>query len=299
MKGVREIKGRIKAVKNTAQITRAMQLVSASKMKRAQETALAGRPYTVLMAELLACIPIEEGYEHPLLSHRNVKKRCVLVVGTDKGLCGGLNSNLYRTIVQFEQDQELTRDTVVYVSIGRKAKQFLARSKRNLIADFTVGDKVSFKEVSAVVDFMLKAFQDGEIDTIDVVYPRFVNTLTQQPSMVHVAPITDLEEEIKTIRETLGKAGAVVVKDDRQLSFEPNQEDILSELPATYIRHEIYHLILEMKASEQSARMVAMKSATDNAKELVGSLTLEYNKARQAGITQEILELAAATANAK
>lgn len=297
MKGIREIKGRIKAVTNTAQITRAMQLVAASKMKRAQDAALAGRPYTLLMAEILANIPVTEGVDHPLLRQRDVKRRGILVVSSDKGLCGALNGSLFRMLAQYEKDNDLSKDDIAYVSIGRKAKQFLARSDRNLIADFSISDKVTFKEVRAAVDFMIKAFEDGEIDTIDVVYPRFVNTLTQTPTLVTLAPIADLSEEIQTIRENLSGGDRVAVEDDRRMSFEPGPEEILSELPPLYVRHQIYHRILEMKASEQSARMVAMKSATDNANSLVDSLTLEYNKARQAGITQEILELAAAGAD--
>lgn len=297
MKGIREIKGRIKAVKNTAQITRAMQLVAASKMKRAQDTALAGRPYTVLMAEILANVPMVEGVEHPLLKVRPVKRRGILVVGTDKGLCGALNANLFRALAQYEQERELGAGGVAYVAVGRKATQFLARTKRPLIGDFTVSDKVTFREVCAVANFMLEAYAKEEIDTIEVFYPRFVNTLMQEPTRVRLAPINDLREEVTQMRKHLGEGKGEAAKDEREMQFEPDPQAILSALPPLYLRHQLYHRFLEMKASEQSARMVAMKSATDNANNLVDSLTLEYNKARQASITQEILEIAAATAS--
>lgn len=294
MKGIREIKGRIRSVKNTSQITRAMQLVAASKMKKAQVRAMEGRPYSLLMAEMLACLPTnaEALRNHPLVARREtIDTRGVLVVSTDKGLCGGLNGNLFRHIT------EHVREKAAYVSVGRKAKQFLSRTKRNLLADFTVSDEVEFHEIRAVVEFMLEAYQDGKIDTIEVLYPRFVNTLQQESTLFEVVPIIDLHGQLEGLRKSFGSDRIATEKDDRDMSFEPSPVEILQELPALFVKQQIFQRILEMKASEQSARMVAMKSATDNANSLVDSLTLEFNKARQAGITQEILELAAANAD--
>lgn len=294
MKGIREIKGRIRSVKNTSQITRAMQLVAASKMKKAQNRALEGRPYTMLMAEMLACLPANADAlrNHPLVARReNIETRGILVVSTDKGLCGGLNGNLFRYIA------EHVTDKAAYVSIGRKAKQFLSRTKRDLIADFSISDEVEFHEIRAVVEFMLEAYLEGKIDTIEVLYPRFVNTLQQEPTIFEVVPIIDLHGQLEELRKNFASDLVAAEKDEREMVFEPSPTEILEELPALFVKQQIFQRILEMKASEQSARMVAMKSATDNANNLVDSLTLEFNKARQAGITQEILELAAASAS--
>jgi len=294
MKGIGEIRGRIKSVKNTAQITRAMQLVAASKMKRAQKAAADGRPYTLLMAEIIASLPgkVEEA-SHPLMEPREVKRRGVILVSTDKGLCGGLNANLFREIVVAEEASGLSGNDVAYVAIGKKGSQFLARTGRNLVAKFQVSDTPLFTEVRAAADFMIEAFIDGKIDSIEILFPRFVNALTQEPTLVHLVPIIDLQKEIDEVRKQYGEENYHPAEDDREINFEPDAAAILAELPAMYVRHQIYHRVLELKASEQSSRMVAMKSATDNANSLVDDLTLEYNKARQAGITQEILELAA------
>ena len=276
-----------------------MQMVAASKMKRAQAATIAGHPYTLLLGEILANLPLEEEtIEHPLLDEREIHQRGVLLVSTDKGLCGGLNANLFREIGNFEREHQLNSSNTAYIAIGRKASQFLARTKRNLIADFTVSDEVTFKEVRAVANFMLQSYEKQEIDTIDVLYPRYVNTLNQEPTHVNLAPIKNFREQIQALRESYGRSEEEPDnRDSRQMSFEPSPREILEQLPPLFIRHQIYQRILEMKASEQSARMVAMKSATDNANNLVDDLNLEYNKARQAGITQEILELAAATAS--
>ena len=164
------------------------------------------------------------------------------------------------------------------------------------MADFTISDHCTFSEVRVVVEFLIKAYLENKIDTLEIVYPRFVNTLVQESMLVKLLPMQGLEEQLVGVRERLKIDMDAASKDDRELVFEPSQKMILAELPAMFIKHQIYHLILEAKASEHSARMVAMKSATDNAKKMVESLSLEYNKARQAAITQEILEIAAASA---
>jgi len=291
MPSTKEIRSRIKAVKNTGQITRAMQLVAASKMKRAQDDAVAGRPYAMLLAEILESVADQElDFHHPLLEEREIKKRGILVISSDKGLCGALNANVFKEIMKI-------KDPVAYVSCGKKATQFLSRTHRELKADFTISDKVAYHEVHSVVEFMLELYYNGEIDTIEVLYSSFVNTLTQQPSLIRLAPMKELREQLERVRKREHIELADTHTDEREFIFEPSPKAILQELPNLFVKEEINHLMLEAKASEHSARMVAMKAATDNAKNLVGDLTLQYNKARQAAITQEILEIAAASAD--
>lgn len=291
MPSTKEIRNRIKAVKNTGQITRAMQLVAASKMKRAQDDAIAGRPYALLLAEILDSVADQETeFHHPLLEERPCKKRGILVVATDKGLCGALNANLFKAIMAI-------KDPAAYISIGRKATQFLSRTQRELMADFSVSDKVSYHEVRGVVEFMIDQYYKGEIDTIEVLYSAFLNTLTQEPRLTKLAPMDRLREQLDEVRKRERVDIAQTHTDDREFIFEPSPKDILEELPKLFVKEEINHMVLEAKASEHSARMVAMKAATDNAKNLVDDLTLRYNKARQAAITQEILEIAAASAS--
>ena len=292
MSGTRDILRRIKAVKNTGKITKAMQLVAASKMQRAQNTARKGRAYSLMLAEILeSLITNADSIEHPLLNKRTVKNRGILVVSTDKGLCGSLNANLFRMII------EQVKDSASYVTVGRKAKLFISRTKRDLLADFPVSDHVEFAEIRAAVEFMLKAYLEGKIDTIEVIFPRFINTLIQTPTIEKLVPLTDLHEEVAALRKRFGEETIKPTQPDSgAMIFEPNAESMLQLLPDMFLKQEIYQMVLEAKASQHSARMVAMKSATDNAKNLVDDLSLQYNKARQAAITQEILEIAAASA---
>lgn len=291
MANLKDIRGRIKSVKNTGQITRAMQLVATSKMKKAQDTALAGRPYVVLLAEIFSSIASRvQTIKHPLFEDREVKKRGVLVISTDKGLCGPLNANLFKELIKLEGD-------IAYVTIGRKATQFISRTKRELLADFPVSDKVQYAEVRSVVQYMLDAYMDGTIDTLEILYSSFVNTLVQEPLHIPLVPIHNFNKRFDELKAKLKVDLADTRGDEREMIFEPNVEAIMEELPKLYIKQIIYQAMLGAKASEHSARMVAMKAATDNSKKLVDNLTLEYNKARQAAITQEILEIAAATAS--
>lgn len=287
MANTRDIRRRIKSVKNTAQITKAMQLVAASKMKRAQDSALFGRAYATLLAEILSALGNHlVDFKHPFLEERKVERRGILVISTDKGLCGALNANLFREITNIEKSAR-------FVAVGRKATQFLSRSQRDLIADFSVSDQVRFAEVRPAVELMINAYLEGKVDTIEVLYARFVNTLTQEPTIMPLLPLTDLKQIINEYAEKVGLTK--LPEDAREIQFEPGPEAILNELLSLFLKKEVYQMVLEAKASEHSARMVAMKTATDNAKTLVDDLTLEYNKVRQAAITQEILEISAAT----
>ena len=286
MASLRDIRRRIKSVKNTRQITKAMELVAASKMKKAQQAALAGRAYAQLMADMLAALAgrVEEN-EHPFLVKREVKTRGILLVTSDKGLCGPLNGNLFKLVTEIKTPAR-------YVAIGRKGAQFLARTRRDVVADFSVTDRVGFNEVKTVIEFMMKMYLEGTVDTIEVIYSHYKNTLVQEPTVRPLLPLTSVKDFVAHLRSESGGNQTV---DDRDMLFEPNATSVLEALLPFYVNRYAYQLVLNAKASEHSARMVAMKTAKDNATKLIGELSLEYNKARQAGITQEILEISAAS----
>ncbi|MFQ3241083.1 MAG: F-type H+-transporting ATPase subunit gamma [Lentimonas sp.] len=293
MANLRDIRRRIKSVKNTRQITRAMQLVSSSKMKRAQDSAIAGRPYALLLADLLDTVGQKLDLSgvtisHPFFEKREVKTRGILVLSTDKGLCGALNSNLFRKIV------EEVKGDAKFIAVGRKATQFVSRSQRDLVADFTISDKAVFSELRPMLKMLIDAYKSGEVDTIEVAYPRFVNVMVQEPMIRSLLPIVDLQEVLESLKERFANLTSLEARGDtREMVFEPSAEAVLEALPELYVKVIIHQMVLESRAAEYSARMVAMKAATDNATTLVDDLTLDYNKARQAAITQEILEIAA------
>jgi F-type H+-transporting ATPase subunit gamma len=293
MPNLRDIRKRIRSVANTGKITRAMQLVAASRMKKAQDAAISARPYAQMLAGMLSAMPkgeLESAEGNPFLATRAVKNRGILLVSTDRGLVGGMNSNLFRVA-----SLEKTKSSVKFVAVGRKAAQFLSRTGCNLIACCSVSDRVPYHEVRPVVEAIVQAYLSGEVDTIEVLFPRFINNLRQEPTLRQLAPVPSLEKFVEGFG--VAKSGdGTVVADDREMVFEPSPAAIIDRIVELYIRREIYQMMLEAKASEQSARMVAMKTATDNAKELGRRLTLNYNKARQAAITQELVELSAASA---
>lgn len=277
----RDIRRRIKSIKNTAQITKAMQMVAASKMRKAQSAALAGRPYADLMNRVLIALSRRTNPElSPLLEVRPVKKELLLVVSTDKGLCGGLNTNLLRETQQFDG-----RPTS-YVATGRKAVQYLARTKRELLADFHLKDSPGLLDTKPISKFLIEKFLSGEVDKVSVLYTRFINTLTLKPTIQTILPLSP-EDLPKPVGEPV---------DDQNLEFlyEPSAHEVLAGILPHYVHFQVYQMVLDARASEHSARMVAMKSATDNAKQLIKDLTLEYNKIRQASITTELLEIATA-----
>ena len=297
MANLSDIRRRIKSVKNTRQITRAMQLVSSSKMKRAQDAAVAGRPYALLLADLLDTVSEKLDLSgavisHPFFEKREVKTRGILILSTDKGLCGPLNTNLFRKVV------DDVKGNAKFIAVGRKGSQFVSRSGRDLIADFTISDKANFSELRPMLKLLIDSYISGEIDTIEVAYPSFVNVLVQEPILQSLLPIVDLREVLEQLQKRVqGDNDTLSARSDkREMTFEPSAEDVLAELPSLYAKVIIHQLLLESRAAEYSARMVAMKAATDNASTLVDDLTLDYNKARQAAITQEILEIAASAA---
>ena len=287
MPSTRDIRRRIKSVKNTAQITKAMQMVAASKMRKAQQAALAGRPYATLMNEVLAEVSFNAGdFTHPLMEKRDDPKRCLILVSTDKGLCGGLNSNLMREAAKFE------KDSTVYITAGRKGSQFIARTKRQLMAEFTYKDAPLFSEARAISKFARELFLKGEVGHVDILFTNFISTLNQRPEVFPLLPIGRLSGV------TAGVHGHAMeeklLKGATEFLFEPGAEGVLGALLPHYLNFQVYQILLEAKASEHSARMVAMKNATDNAKQLIKDLTLEYNKLRQSNITRELLEITSA-----
>jgi F-type H+-transporting ATPase subunit gamma len=275
-----DIRRRIRSVKNTAQITKAMQMVAASKMRKSQGAALSGRPYQEALFRVLAALRGKvDPQASPLLVERTVRRELILVISSDKGLCGALNTNLFR---------ELTAIDAVdpsFIAIGRKAVQFLVRTRRNLLADFQVSEIPNTREVRPIANFCAERFLSGEVDRVRVVYPKFVNTLIQQATTVNLLPASS--------EELLGEEKGEKVQSGEFL-FEPSEQGVLSAILPHYITFQIFQMILDARASEHSARMVAMKNATDNAKQLVKDLTLHYNKVRQASITTELLEIASA-----
>ncbi|MGD1083974.1 MAG: ATP synthase F1 subunit gamma [Verrucomicrobiota bacterium] len=285
MPSTRDIRRRIKSVKNTAQITKAMQMVAASKMRKAQLAALAGRPYAELMNKVLAAVAGEtRDATHPFLEPREGAARCVILISTDKGLCGGLNSNLMREAAKFEAE-------AVFVAAGRKGSQYLARTKRKVLAEFTFKDAPLFAEARAISKFAQELFLKREVDRVDIVFTNFISTLAQKPQVRQLLPVGG----VGPVHSGMGaeKAGSLPERTGEFL-FEPDQERVLSALLPHSLNFQVYQILLEAKASEHSARMVAMKNATDNAMQFIKDLTLEYNKLRQANITKELLEISSA-----
>jgi F-type H+-transporting ATPase subunit gamma len=288
----RDIRRRIKSVKNTAQITKAMQMVAASKMRKAQTSAIASRPYAQELVRLLlpfSSLPMDdESFAHPLLRERSGGRELVLLISTDKGLCGALNTNLLREVSQFDPA------STDFVCVGRKGLQFLVRSKCSVLADFEIKDNFSYFSAEAVAKFCMDQFLSGKVNRVSVLYTNFVNTLTQRVERQQVVPVRSFDIGRVALEDGDGAADTSASADTAEYILEPNQQDFLGSLLPHFIFFKVFHFLLESRASEHSARMVAMKSATDNAKQLIKDLTLEYNKVRQASITTEILEIATA-----
>ena len=289
MPSTRDIRRRIRSVKNTAQITRAMQMVAASKMRKAQQAAVAGRPYAALMNEVLAMTTVRAmTFKHPLMEIRPIGRRAVILVSTDRGLCGALNGNLFREVVKFNAD------TTTFITAGKKAAQFIARTKRTLAAEFTYKDTPQFGEARAISMFAQDLFLKGEMDAVDILFTSFISTLNQQPKAVPFLPVGKIEavkigHDGTQMAESLEKGAATDV-----FEFEPDETTVLGALLPHSLNFHVHQILLEARASEHSARMVAMKNATDNAQQLIKGLTLEYNKLRQSNITNELLEIATA-----
>ncbi|OGE64321.1 ATP synthase F1 subunit gamma [Candidatus Daviesbacteria bacterium RIFCSPLOWO2_02_FULL_36_7] len=284
MANTRELRRRIRSIKNTSQITKAMQMVAATKMRRAQNQAISGRPYTLNLGQaLIRLLPKINVESHPLLSPKDVKTAGVILLSTDKGLVGALNTNLTRTILA----SNLPADTIFY-TLGRKGRSFIARTGKNLKADFENPEKVTFRQAKQLSKLIVEAFISGEIGEAFLIYPEFISTLRQQTKMIKLLPIS-LEE----VLATLGVEGKPEIQKGEFL-FEPDPDTLLEFILIHHIETRIYQALLETKASEHSARMIAMQNATDNALEILDDLKLSFNQGRQAAITKEILEISTA-----
>ncbi len=283
----RDIRRRIKSVKNTSQITKAMQMVAAAKMRKAQLAALAGRPYAELLNRVLHSVAARsEEKTHELLEVRELKKELVILISTDKGLCGALNTNLLREAAKFDPAK------TIFIAVGRKGLQWLNRGSRSVLADFPLKENLVFVESKAISKFAMEKFTSGEVDKVTVLFTDFVNTLTQVPKAKTVLPI----ESLQVSADLAGHTEVPVVKPDveTEYQFEPDMGSVLGGVLPHYVHFQVYQMLLDARASEHSARMIAMKNATDNAKQLIKDLTLEYNKIRQASITTELLEITTA-----
>jgi F-type H+-transporting ATPase subunit gamma len=259
-----------------------MQMVAASKMRKAQQAALSGRPYALLMNDVLAEVTYHAGdFTHPLMEKRDASKRAIIVVSTDKGLCGALNSNLMREAAKFD------KATTIYITAGRKGSQFIARTKRQLAAEFTYKDAPLFSEARAISKFARDLFLKGEVARVDILFTNFISTLNQKPEVFPLLPVGQIKGVVAGVH---GHAmEEKLLKGATEFLFEPSVEDVFGALLPHYLNFQVYQILMEAKASEHSSRMVAMKNATDNAKQLIKDLTLEYNKLRQANITRELL----------
>jgi F-type H+-transporting ATPase subunit gamma len=283
MQSTRDIRRRIKSISSTAQITKAMQMVAASKMRKAQQAALAMRPFVQLLYHIMReAIPRMRDFHHPLLEVREVRKRAVILVGADKGLCGALNSNVFRLAAQFDPE------STVFITAGRKAAQFVARSRRQLVAEFAYGDSPRYPEAKAIAACARDLFLKGDVDEVRVIATRFVNTLTLQPLCLEYLPVG----EIKAFKIPGMEYEEELAAGSSEVLFEPSPEALLAYLLSHSLNIYIYQVLLNAKASEQSARMVSMQNATESAEDLIKRLTLEYNQRRQTNITQELLEIA-------
>ncbi len=283
MPSVRQIKRRIRSVENTAKITKAMSMIAASKMRRTQEAALKARPYSNHLQQLLsdlAAQPFDEEQTHPLLQRRNIEKAEIIVITPDRGLTGGLNSNINRTVAQFLDDHQNIQTSVV--AVGKKGRDFMNRTGQNIKAVFTdLGDRPSMEDLRAIATIVNNGYSSSETDAVYLAYAEFVSTVSQKPIITPLLPIVPAK------LETSQSVGYI---------YEPSTQEVLSELLPRFVEMKIYQAVLEATASEQSARMVAMRNATDNASQMVDELTLIMNKARQESITTELLDIVSGAA---
>ena len=284
MADIRLIRRRIRGVQSTAKITRAMEMIATSKMRRAQEAGVAGRPYDEKIRQVisdLAALP-QAGAPHPLLQRRTVNRIEIVHITPDRGLCGGLNASINRRTASFLVEHAAP---ATLVTVGRKGNEFMRRVGRDIRAEFTrLGDRPSLMDTLPISRIIIDDYTSGEVDAVYLVYARFVSTMTQTPVMDQLLPVAPAE---------------LPAMQNVEYIYEPDPETVLGELLPRFVEMEVYHAILESIASEQSARMVAMRNATENANELIQDLTLMYNKARQEAITTELLDISGGAAALK
>lgn len=271
------LRRRIRSIQNTAKITKAMEMIAAAKMRRAQAQAVAGRPYAEKISRVIADLAAEprvNGAIHPLLERREVKRIAIVHITSDRGLCGGLNANLNRLTANFILNQAVP---VTLVTVGRKGRDFMMRYGRNIRAEFTgIGDRPSLLDILPISHIVIDDYTTGYVDLVYLAYSRFVTTMVQRPTL---EPLLPVEPAVVPRAESL------------EYIYEPDPSFVLGQLLPRFVEMEIYHAILEAIASEQSARMVTMRNATDNANEIIEDLIITLNKARQEMITKELLDI--------
>lgn len=280
----REINSKIRSIKNTQKITRAMEMVAASKMRKANERMAVSRPYATEIRRVIGHLAKSHTeYRHPYLVVREVKRAGIIVVTSDRGLCGGLNANLLKTTVSFMKDFKNKNIELDLCLVGRKAKAFFGRLGGNVVAQAEhLGDAPQITDLIGIVKIMLESYKNGTLDTLFVVHNEFINTMHQKPKVLQLLPIVAVEEkELEHYWDYI---------------YEPAARELLDLLLTRYIESQVYQAVVENIACEQAARMVAMKNATDNAGDLIDDLQLAYNKARQAAITKELAEIVAGAA---
>lgn len=272
----RILRRRIRSVQSTAKITRAMEMIATAKMKRSQDATIAVRPYSDKLTQVIADLAAQAaagGATHPLLQVREIRKIAILFISTDRGLCGGLNSNLNRLAGSFILDQKVP---VTLVTVGSKGRDFMRRAMREIRAEFTkMSDRPRMADTMAISHILVDDYVNQVYDQVFIAYNKFVNVMTQKPTIDQVLPVTPAKQS----------------KMNPDYIFEPNGVAVLGELLPRFVEMQVYHAILEAIASEQSARMMAMRNATDNANEVIAELTLTLNKARQEMITKELLDI--------
>jgi len=281
----KEVRTKIASIKNTQKITRAMEMVAASKMRKTKDRMQASRPYSKKIAKIIKHLAqANPEYKHTYLIARDVKRVGVIIVSSDRGLCGGLNSNLFRKTISHLVEWENANVEVDVCTIGTKASGFFSNLKVNLVGQaIKLGDAPHLNDIIGVIKVMLDAYEEGKIDQLFIISNEFVNTMTQRPTVEQLLPIVacDLDENLNGHWDYI---------------YEPDAKEVLDHLLNRFVESKVYQGLVENNACEQAARMVAMKSASDNAGNLIGELQLIYNKARQAAITQEISEIVAGAA---
>ena len=301
MQSTQQIRRQIQSTKNTSQITKAMEMVAASKMKKSQEAALMARPYAKAALNLLENVSESiEPQKHILLENREKKNVCLFVVTSDKGLCGGLNGGILKKALEVIKDNESKSRKVSIVAIGKKAENYFKKTKHEVIAVFNeIGDSVELRETLPISKLLIDDFRDRKFDKVVAIYTNFISTLKQDAKIKTILPITrrSLEETIEEIDDLSVQNNDKSNGNGRmEYKFEPSPSEVLCKLLPNLIEIQAYHIILESNASEHSARMVAMKSATDSALDMLDDLNLLYNYTRQQKITQEISEISAGVA---
>jgi F-type H+-transporting ATPase subunit gamma len=301
MESLQTIKSRLRAVNNIGKITRAMEVVAATKMRRAQELALNSRPYSFQALDLLARLIEHRTPNIPILKNREVKNSLMLIVSSDRGLVGSFNTQLFRTISDYVKQNDLTSDNLKVITVGKKAVSFAEKNGYNIRQKFlNFGNMVRPDQMEEVSELIIQGFLKGDWDRVVTISMNFKTTITQFPLVQQILPV-DFEMIKKTVTEIIPSYGRYAdIKDPEDFNkrddkvdyiFEPSKEEILNSLIPHLIKMQVYHLMLEANASEHSARRVAMKTASDNADEIAGKLSLDYNKVRQGNITRELIEI--------